>query len=382
MSLDSLICDLEEDRLKCPNKKMMLEALTSLKDTVGNDRLKNDIAKQVILFLKKGKHKHEMINICLCGPPGVGKSTISNILAKIIGSLEILYNPQRDEDRRMREQPFSVDYVAVGTVFYFSYVVLSIVLGSFLTSYSQLASLGLSTAIVIILIAMKSSFVSGDGLRASHSGMSKPRKSDGNMISATREDIVAEYVGQTAIKTSRFLAANRGKVILWDEAYSLISGTSYTDGFGDEALKVINTNMSEHPEDNVHIFAGYKDKMLKTIFRVQPGLLRRCIWTFEMDGYTPEELSKIFEGQLSKDLKRDFTEEELTSLIKKNVNLFQNYGGDTERLAHYARLESVDTDVVDMKILEQCVQKLRENYLENDKTNSGSIIDNIAKSFM
>ena len=152
----------------------------------------------------------------------------------------------------------------------------------------------------------------------------------------SRADFVAEYLGQTAIKTLELLKSCLGKVLFIDEAYSLIN--SERDSYGMEALTVLNQFMSEHPHELVCIFAGYKDLMEKTIFDRQPGLKRRCTWIFKIDSYTSSGLSKIFESQLKEyDWSLD-PSVNLNEFFSKNINSFPSFGGDTSRLAFYCKL--------------------------------------------
>lgn len=153
----------------------------------------------------------------------------------------------------------------------------------------------------------------------------------------TREDFVAGYVGQTAIKTRQLLESNRGKVLFIDEAYALIN--SDNDSFGFEALTVLNSFMSENPKEIIVIFGGYKDLMDRTIFLAQPGLRSRCSWVFNIEGYTPNELGKIFVGQLAKNSMILDPEIQIEELFTTKKKLFKSYGRDTSRLVFQCLLE-------------------------------------------
>lgn len=155
----------------------------------------------------------------------------------------------------------------------------------------------------------------------------------------TREDLVAGYLGQTAIKTKNLLEKCRGKVLFIDEAYLLYNPTnSGSDPFGMEALTTLNEFMSRCPNDIIVIFAGYKDKMEETIFRVQPGLKRRCMWTFDIEGYTPTGLAKIFEYQLKKSGWKLHDSVNMVKFFEDNLASFSSFGGDTEKLVYHCKL--------------------------------------------
>lgn len=154
----------------------------------------------------------------------------------------------------------------------------------------------------------------------------------------SRNDFVGQYLGQTADKTNKLLTAtlNEGKALFIDEAYSLINDGR--DSYGNEALNELNKFMSEKPE-LVVIFAGYKDKMEETLFKQQPGFKRRCTWTFHIDKYKPEMLTRIFLNQINASgWKYDGTENGLNRFFTDNFDYFKAYGGDTQKFALYCKL--------------------------------------------
>lgn len=158
-------------------------------------------------------------------------------------------------------------------------------------------------------------------------------------VIASRAEFVDLYVGWTAKKTRKFLEDNIGKVIFIDEAYSLIN--SDRDSFGSEALTEIIKFMSEHPGEIIIQFAGYKEKMRETIFHPEhgnPGLERRCAWTFNIEGYTPQGLAKIFEYQAIKMNWKIDSSVRLNKFLEIHKDDFTAYGGDTEKLVFYISL--------------------------------------------
>lgn len=163
-----------------------------------------------------------------------------------------------------------------------------------------------------------------------------PEPDDIPIVIVSREHFVAEFVGHTAIKTENLLKKNIGKVLFIDEAYSLINGER--DTFGMEALTVLNRFMSEHSHEIIIIFAGYKDLLQKTIFTSQPGLRRRCGWTFEVNGYTPIGLATIFRQQINLRGWKIDPDIDLIKFFTTHTPQFSNYGGDTEKLAFCCKL--------------------------------------------
>lgn len=152
----------------------------------------------------------------------------------------------------------------------------------------------------------------------------------------SREQFVAEYLGQTAIKTRKLLEENKGKVLFIDEAYSLFNGPN--DQYGSEALTTLNKFMSEHPDEIIVIFAGYKDLLEQTIFKVQPGLKRRVFWTFNIRDYDAKDISEIFRYQLEQSGWNLDSDINIVYFFKSNKDKFKNYGGDTERLTYHCML--------------------------------------------
>jgi len=125
-----------------------------------------------------------------------------------------------------------------------------------------------------------------------------------------------------------------------DEAYSLLNDTR--DAYGMEALTTLNLFLSENPGKIVVIFAGYEDLMKYGIFQAQPGLLRRCMWKFKIDGYSGDELADIFFLQAKKEGWRIPSKEirKIRNVISSNKQLFTAFGGDTERLLFFSQLEA------------------------------------------
>jgi hypothetical protein len=166
----------------------------------------------------------------------------------------------------------------------------------------------------------------------------------------SRADLVAEYVGQSAIKTLNLLNRNLGRVVFIDEAYSLINGDR--DSFGIEVLTTINKFMSEHPNDIIIIFAGYKEMMQETIFKYQPGLRRRCSWVFEIKGYSPQGLADIFRKQVTATGWSIDPSLDLVSFFQRHHSSFPSFGGDTAKLAFYCKL-AYSAQVFDTKNLSE-----------------------------
>jgi SpoVK/Ycf46/Vps4 family AAA+-type ATPase len=118
--------------------------------------------------------------------------------------------------------------------------------------------------------------------------------SKGQLIEVDRSELVAGYLGQTAIKTTEVCAKAKGGVLFIDEAYSLAG-----DQYGEEAINTLVKEMEDNRQDLVVIVAGYPRPMAKFIDE-NPGLSSRFRTTIEFDDYTDDELVGIFSGMASK----------------------------------------------------------------------------------
>ena len=114
--------------------------------------------------------------------------------------------------------------------------------------------------------------------------------SKGQLIEVDRSELVAGYLGQTAMKTADVVSSAAGGVLFIDEAYSLAG-----DQYGQESVDTLVKEMEDRRDDLVLIVAGYPDPM--AIFIAQnPGLASRFRTTIEFADYTDEELVEIFLG--------------------------------------------------------------------------------------
>lgn len=115
----------------------------------------------------------------------------------------------------------------------------------------------------------------------------------GHIIEVGREDLVAQYVGQTAPKVAARVEEALGGVLFVDEAYSLAIGSGQGANFGEEAIATLITHIENKRGTFATILAGYKDEM-QTFLNVNPGLKSRMDHTVEFQDYTPAELLQIF----------------------------------------------------------------------------------------
>ena len=113
----------------------------------------------------------------------------------------------------------------------------------------------------------------------------------GHVVSATRDDLVGQYVGHTAPKTKEMLKRAQGGVLFIDEAYYLYKPDNERD-YGAEAIEILLQEMENTGSDVVVIFAGYKDRM-DTFYGSNPGLSSRVAHHLDFPDYTNNELMAI-----------------------------------------------------------------------------------------
>ncbi len=223
----------------------MVPALEELNSMIGMKRVKHDIVDHIIFYLQKLDNKNkDMLHTVIEGPPGVGKTELGKILAKIYLQMGILKN--------------------------------------------------------------------------------------NTFKKVSRPDLVAKYLGQTAIKTEELINSCKGGVMFIDEVYSL-GNSEQRDSFAKEAIDTLNLKLTDLKNEFVCIVAGYPREIDECFFSYNPGLNSRFPIRFAIDPYTPKELSLIFK-KIVKDNEWSVAEDLKLEFFKKNYSDFKNYGRDMETL--------------------------------------------------
>ena len=161
----------------------------------------------------------------------------------------------------------------------------------------------------------------------------------------TRSDLVAGYLGQTAIKTREVIESAIGGVLFIDEAYAL-GNTEKRDSFSKECIDTLCEALSDHKHELMVIIAGYEKELNDCFFSYNEGLSSRFTWRYKIENYDSTELRKIFE-KIVKDngwtfkFDRDAVKDEW---FKSRQQYFKYFGRDIEvfftktKIAHARRV--------------------------------------------
>src|SRR5690606_25126935 len=120
--------------------------------------------------------------------------------------------------------------------------------------------------------------------------------SSGHFQEVGRSDLVAEYVGQTAVKVKAKVKESLGGILFIDEAYSLVQGEN--DSFGKEAVDTLIAEMENHRDDLVVILAGYTNE-IDRLLDANPGFKSRIANRFFFPDYNAAELFELFNLQIN-----------------------------------------------------------------------------------
>jgi probable Rubsico expression protein CbbX len=135
----------------------------------------------------------------------------------------------------------------------------------------------------------------------------------GHLVHAMRDDLVGEYIGQTAPKTKRVLNQAMGGVLFIDEAYYLYRDTDSKD-YGQEAIDILLQVMENDRDKLVVILAGYSDRM-DTFFSSNPGMSSRIAHHLDFGAYELDELVAI--GKIMLEQARYYLSPEAEALFRE-----------------------------------------------------------------
>jgi probable Rubsico expression protein CbbX len=139
----------------------------------------------------------------------------------------------------------------------------------------------------------------------------------GHLVHAMRDDLVGEYIGQTAPRTRHVLDRAMGGVLFIDEAYSLYRADDSRD-YGQECVDILMQVMENERDNLVVILAGYKDRMDR-FFESNPGMRSRVAHHLDFAAYQTDELLAI--GRLILDRSSYYLSAEATAAFRDYLSL-------------------------------------------------------------
>jgi len=139
----------------------------------------------------------------------------------------------------------------------------------------------------------------------------------GQLVHAMRDDLVAEYIGQTAPKTKAVLERAMGGVLFIDEAYTLYRAEDSKD-YGQECIDILMQVMENQRDKLVVILAGYKDRMDR-FFESNPGMSSRVAHHLDFADYNVDELLSI--GQLMLDRTSYYLSDEAKATLRDYLSV-------------------------------------------------------------
>jgi len=197
---------------------------------------------------------------------------------------------------------------------------------------------------------------------------------------ATRSDMIAGYLGQTAIKIKALINQCLGGVLFIDEAYSLGD-----DNFSKECVDTLCESLSDQKDNIMVIIAGYENELNERFFSLNSGLESRFVWRFKIDDYSAKDLWEIFKKKVA-DYKWKIGNVAGEKWFQKRYDSFSGFGRDIEtllfkvKIAHSKRVygkpdsEKRLIELVDLESGYEIFMKSKENTKEYSLKKSQKIL--------
>ena len=193
----------------------------------------------------------------------------------------------------------------------------------------------------------------------------------GTFKKVTRSDLIAGYLGQTALKTRDVVNESLGGVLFIDEAYAL-GNDEKRDSFSKECIDTLCEALSVHKDNLMVIIAGYEKDLNNCFFNYNQGLNSRFTWRFKTDEYNAEDLYKIFLKKINDGGWFLLEKSEIdVKWFEKNKKHFKFYGRDIEtfftktKIAHSKRVFCLDHSLKKYLTIKD-LNKGLEIYLKNE----------------
>ena len=198
--------------------------------------------------------------------------------------------------------------------------------------------------------------------------------SKGTFKKVTRADLIAGYLGQTALKTRDVIKECLGGVLFIDEAYAL-GNEEKRDSFSKECIDTLCEALSDHKDNLMVIIAGYETDLNSCFFNYNQGLKSRFTWRFKTDDYSGEDLYNIFIKKINDGGWHLSENSEIdVKWFKQNKHIFKFYGRDIEtlfaktKIAHSRRVFCLESSLKKYLTIKD-LDKGLEIYLKNENLN-------------
>jgi len=200
----------------------------------------------------------------------------------------------------------------------------------------------------------------------------------GTFKKVTRSDLIAGFLGQTAIKTKEVIKECIGGVLFIDEAYALGNNES-KDIFSKECIDTLCEALSEHKHELMVIIAGYEKELNECFFKCNQGLDSRFTWRFKTDEHSADDLRNIF---IKKVKENAWTIEDYSKIdvswFKKNMVYFKFFGRDMEllfshmKVCHSRRIygkNDITRKLITLEDMDNGYKKFLDNKKKTNKSN-------------
>jgi hypothetical protein len=316
--------------------------LIELNNMIGMKYLKENIVDQLLYYLQnlhlpvfsdsKSVKSGDFLHTVIYGSPGTGKTEVAKIIGRIYSNIGVIKSKN--------------------------------------TASSASSPTSTSTSPRTL-----SSIISEKKKASSSLSPTRPK-----FKKVTRADLIAGYLGQTALKTKDVIKDSLGGVLFIDEAYAL-GNTEKRDSFAKECIDTLCEALSDNKDNLMVIIAGYEKDLKECFFSYNDGLDSRFTWRFKIDDYTSEDLRDIFIKKVN-DFGWSISEEIKMEWFEKNMKYFKFYGRDMEtlfsktKIAHSRRVfckpENTKT-----KITMKDVENGFELFIRNDEVKQRANEDGI-----
>lgn len=193
-------------------------------------------------------------------------------------------------------------------------------------------------------------------------------------IEAQRSDLIAKYVGQTAIKTKDLINRAKGGVLFIDEAYTLGSYIVDETGgdYGAECIATLIKEMEDNRDNLCVILAGYTKEM-EHLLKTNSGFQSRIQFKVNFPDYTENELYEIFKKmaredkyKLSSNIKQTLLEYFEIEKTKENFsngrlvrNIFEKI--KFEQAERITKAQYEDIDLIKKIDVQKSINKNKDN---------------------